>query len=440
MATTLLDVANDRLTQATAEKTAAGTALANAQTALATAQTEQSTAADAAAQLDAKAAEIRVRLAAAPMPSDAQALVIELEQVILDSRAQQAAILKAADDMNAAQQQVDESNIRAQLADSALVAATAEQTVAKADDDARTTWKSLANASTLPADATAKLASPEHTAAATKLLDYVPAPLLGRARERAAKERKRLADLGTDVEKAEDKLTGELKTKGGLSGAVEHSRVAFRRGEGDLRQFAASAKESFDRASSLLNTVAAAPPLPPAEQADIQQAVADAQNTDDAFAAEKDRDDAANKLEAAKQDLEAKRLDKLADPTVDTTVEEGKVTTAAGVLQTKQDALAPLQGKLDKAEASVPDAAWRLVAAFDEAEARLNALKDAKPAKLATDAGTAEQAFVSDIETENAEAVKVAALAQESRVRADRAATAQRTAFDRVFSALRGDG
>jgi hypothetical protein len=440
MATTLLDVANDRLTQATAEKTAAGTALANAQSALAAAQTAQADATDEAARLDAKVAEIRVRLAAAPMPSDAQALVIELEQVIMDSRAQQAVILKAADDVNAAQQQADEASIRAQLADSALVAATADQKVAQADDDKRTTWKSLANASTLPADATAKLASPEHTAAQAKLLDYIPEPMLGRARERAAKERKRVADLATGAEKAEDKLAGELGTNGGLDGAVEQTRVAFRRDEGNLREFAASAKESFDRAASLLNTVAAAPPLTPAEQADIVQAVTDAQDTDDAFAAEKERDDAADTLAAAQQALDAKRLDKLADPSVDTTTEQTAVTTAAGTLQTKQDALAPLKAKLDKAEAAVPDAAWRLVAAFDEAEARLTALKDAKPAKLATDAGKSEQAFVSDIETEHAEAVKVAALAQESRARADRTAAALRTAPDRVFSALRGDG
>jgi hypothetical protein len=440
MATTLLDVANDRLTQATAEKNAAGTALANAQTALAAAQKAQADATDEAARLDAKVADIRVRLAAAPMPSDAQALVVELEQVIMDSRAQQAAILKAADDVNAAQQQVDEAGVRGQLADSALVAATADQKVAQADDDKRKTWKSLAAASSLPADATAKLGSAELTAAQTKLLDYVPKPMLDRARERAAKERKRVADLAAGAAQAEDKLAGELGSNGGLEGAVEQTRVAFRRDEGSLREFAASAKESFDRAASLINTVAAAPPLTPAEQADIQQAVTAAQDTDDAFAAEKERDDAADALTAAQQALDAKRLDKLADPSVDTTTEQTAVTNAAGTLQTKQDALTPLQAKLDKAEAAVPDSAWRLVAAFDEAEARLTALKSAKPPKLATDAGKSEQAFVSDIETEHAEAVKVAALAQESRARADRTAAALRTAPDRVFSALRGDG
>src|SRR6266516_3307121 len=110
--TTLLDVADQRLTDAQNEQSAAATALTGAQTGLAAAQDAQAKAAAQADALESQAASIRQQLAAVPMPADGAALLEQLGQVIVQARAQQAAVIAATDAVFAAQRQADEARER----------------------------------------------------------------------------------------------------------------------------------------------------------------------------------------------------------------------------------------------------------------------------------------------------------------------------------------
>src|SRR5438094_5129748 len=101
---TLLDLANQKLSDATAEQAAAGTALASALTALAAAQAAKAQAAADAASIDDQQATIRRQLAVTPMPADGAALLAQLETLIVQSHAK-AAQLVAADDAALAAQQ-----------------------------------------------------------------------------------------------------------------------------------------------------------------------------------------------------------------------------------------------------------------------------------------------------------------------------------------------
>lgn len=429
--TTLLEVAEARLTAAQAEQSDAATALAGAQSTIAAAQAALAQASAQAAALDAQETALRAELAAAPMPADAAALVPQLEQLIVQARRQHTAVVAATDAVAAAQQQLDETRLRSQLGAAGAAAAGSERARVKAEDDTRTTWKTSAAAANVPLQAQQLRADKPFTDAKAKATGLLPKPLVDRARQRAAAERDRIAALRNAADAAEASIAKQ-------GDDVEKARAAFRADEAALRTFAITAPSRFARAQALLATVLAAPALTQAEQDAVAAAVDDADP--DALAAENERDDAAADLRKAQAALEAKELAKLADPSVDTTAEEQDVTDAEATLQQKEDDYTPdLRAAVDTAEAAVPEAAWRTLAAFDEADAILDDLKGANPAKLASDATASEAALVAKLEAAAGTASAAAALAVAARARADRAAVLSRTEPDHVFAALRGD-
>ena len=438
---TLLDVANQRLTAAMNDRTTATAALAAAQTDLPAKQKQQTAAAAAAADLAAQEAAVRAQLAQVQTQAAGEALLVQLEQLTMSSRAAQITVLAAGDAVFAAQQVADEARMRAQDADAELTAATAAQAAAERDDAARAVWKTTAKNSTVPADATAALAATPYKNAKAALVDFVPDPLQTRALDRAKAERQRVDLLATRANDAQVALGTQLAANGGGAGAIEAKRVVFTQRAAALREFSASAQERLSRALSLLTVVLNAPKPDAADATAIQTAVDNAKSGTDAFDAEAQRDTAAAALRDAQVALEAKQLAKLADPKVDTSTEDKAVADATGALQQKQTAYSQaLRDKVDKAEATVTDDVWRVVAAFEEADSILTELKAENPGKRADDADAAEQDLVKAIDDEAAAAGTVSQLSQRARSDADAAAVAARSAPDHVFSALRGDG
>src|SRR5947199_444885 len=97
MATTLLDFAKQEHDTYATLKTNADKALAEAQTVLTQAQRTRDEATRTLGALEQEVGDIRKKLAGIPLPADGQALLVELEQHMIDMRAAHATILDGED-------------------------------------------------------------------------------------------------------------------------------------------------------------------------------------------------------------------------------------------------------------------------------------------------------------------------------------------------------
>src|SRR5205085_7486753 len=121
----------------------------------------------------------------------------------------------------------------------------------------------------------------------------------------------------------------------------------------------------------------------------------------DAVVLEKARDDAASDVKEAEAELTKAKLEARAEDIDPNTNPTQKVTDAQDALDKANNALAIAEGKylpdnvkaLDAWEASVPDATWRHLADFEEAQQALNDLKTTKGQDLVDAVTQAEAAL-----------------------------------------------
>lgn len=453
--TTLLEVAVADQAAIAAERAAARADLDSAQKTLAAKEADRDARADELAKLEARAAEIRRQLAVTEMPADAQKLVEELEQNIIESRSKHALILDAEAAIESARRTVAVAGAELDRATADLAAATAALETAQAGDrDRRDMIGSLGQPPLKDVKSRASSAlganAQPRKAAEDRLKNDIPDELRNRALDRRAKARADLALVEDVAEAAEDELAGERNSHGGVAGKASKQALLYARAEARFLDYAAHAQERFERAISLLEGVRDAPPLTTAELARIKDATIVA-NGKAAVSKEKDRDDKRADVEAARADVDKERLKALAsdpdkDPDQNAQVQAklAAVTTAEGHLQTAEGNYTDQMEKdLNLWEATVPDRAWRLLADFEEATTLLTVLKNTDPGTaaggLAKQMTEQEAALVSARNDTSRSELAQRVLAAAGRRHDQRLAVATGLAQVRLFAAMRGD-
>lgn len=217
-------------------------------------------------------AEKRRQLAVTTVPSQANALIAEITALTLDLNKLQSVAL----DAKAA---VDAESAAAAFAQARLTRATARLAEAEkklaavtAATNARTalTAALAGPLAAIPASATTLLASPEFATASGRFdAAHFPDRLLALARERHGLWRNRLDNSRKHVEAATTALGAQEDTSGGLDGDAVKAAIEFAAREADVRRFAGTAKERFDRAQASIQKLALGTDvLTPAELAD----------------------------------------------------------------------------------------------------------------------------------------------------------------------------
>jgi hypothetical protein len=442
--TTLLEVAGLEQSSRQAERGGAQSALATAQAALATEQSKRALLGSQLRKLEDQAAELRRQLPDAPMRADAEALLAHLETKIIAIRAANAGILDADAAADEAGRQAEAAQAELAAATALAAAATAARDQVQAEHDRRQAWKTgvaKAPLKDVPAQATAALdatAEPMKSAKARVEAD-IPAELIARARERGSNARAALARIADLADDAENKVSS-------ATGGVVKAEAAFRRAEARLGDYFRSAVPDLARAVEVLATIPTAPKL---TQAEIDR-IADADIVKAGKAAatkESARDAARAAREAAQAALDkailaARANDVDVDPaTVQAVIDRQKDydDTAAPLTQAEAAYTAKMRDELDRWEATVPDATWRLLADFEDARATLDRLKAADPAALAAAATAREGDLVTALLAASKSGRTHSALILAATRSESRFAAAANSATARLFSAIRGD-
>ena len=229
------------------------------------------------------------------------------------------------------------------------------------------------------------------------------------------------------------------------------------------REDAASAENIHDAELKVLNDAG------DALEAEILKAIAENKNLDDAQSVI----DAKNTLAAAELafhtsdaawraeeiDRDAKLVDVVAkqvalavatqsaiaakkDPETDASVSAARtaLTEAENALKIAEDNYKQSDhGVLHAWEAAVPETAWLLLAAYEEAKRALNDLTASDPAKIKSDLDQAEEDFVEAKLKADASSNVLEQFAAEQTRRAGRRQSARQNNAQRLFGALRGD-
>ncbi len=377
--TTILDYIKQRRAAAQQAAAKAQQRLAQAQASLAAASQALAAATADFAALNKQADEIRAKLAAVPTPADGDALLDALEQLIIRSRTQRAAVLKNQGALDAAKTDAENAEAAVKAAQARLADAEAQVKQAEQEQKQRDKLKAALAApplSTVSAKADDALKGKPFTDAKARIEADFPAKLRTRAKERLAAERLRLAANSNALTGAEDALHTEVDTNGGLTGKASPSGkkwAEFVRAEDAAREFAGAAQTRFEQTQATLARVADARQLPltPEQSARIndaalkaaREAAADEEKTRDAKW--KDLNDARDKLDS--EVLKAKAA--------------GKVPGDEQAVKDAQTALATAQAAFDTA-----DAAWHAKEKDRNAKLAELSVKQAALAKAIRDA------------------------------------------------------
>lgn len=440
--TTVRQFAQQERARREAANTAAQAELAAAQAALLAARTTFADRTAELADLDAQLAGIRLALGVVPMPADATALAAALEEAIMDQRAKSVEVAAAEDDAAAAQRRVQAAQADLATASTAYALALTAESEAETEHDRRQGWvAALAEEplSDLAAQATATKADDAFTDAEDRIEADIPEALRERAAERRTAARARVTALRTSLEEAENDLGDVLDDHAGDTGAAAEAAIAFRRASASLQDWVRTAEERYARALALLDLVTSTPEPTDEERARIEDETL-VEDGEEAIEKEAARDTAQAALEAAQRAYDDAVLDALAaDPDTTPVVDDEDVTDAQDALATAEgEYTAAMRENLQRWEATVPDALWRALDAFLEAEELLDELA-AGPGTRAADLSTNESAYAAALDAE-ARALRAQAVVERAvRERSGLADAARRTAPARTLSALRGD-
>lgn len=361
--TTILAYATKRRSDAQAEVTSAQQRLATAQTNVAAKTTALANVISTLAGLEQQAVVIRQKLAAAPTPADANALVDALETLTIRVRTTEAEVINAQAGLlmvqgDAARAQTEVATAGAQLTQADTALRLAEQ--AADQRAARALLLTQPPLSTLPAeagDALDETTLPEGenyreakarltTDTPNKVAD-IPAKLFARAKERRQRALAPVAQADDASEAALAAVLKEHADKGGLAGVAEKTWKLFEQAEIAVEEFVTTAKARLDQAQADLARVADLENAPLTAEQTARINAGDPLKTDreTAVATEKTRDDKMNDVVGAQAALDAEILKALAD---------GKIPDDVAAVQTKRTTLTDLQDDFEDL-----DDAWR---------------------------------------------------------------------------------
>jgi hypothetical protein len=449
--TTVLEFATNRRDHDLAAATSARATLTASQAALAAARTTLATATAGLTAKDRAVAAKRLEVASADTPAEGTALLAELMALIREYRVLQAQVGEARDaagdaEANSTAAAAELARATAQLAD-----AEADLVVATAGGARREGWKTGATApplDTLADDATAALAAEPYTTASDLVADALPPKLLAAVRAGFDQEAARAARLQASRTAAEDLLMNELETNDGARGLRERREMELERAERALREWTEQARTRFDRALSLLDSIASGGALLTATESDRVQEldVSAGQDAADLRVALEENRQAA--LDAQLDLDEATRAALAVHPADDPATDPG-VVAAKAASDAAAAALAAAASDYAAAEADftawtveIPDAAWRRVISFLEADAILRALGDTAAADVTAlvDAVTdAETDLAAALDAEETHRNTIAFLGAYVTQRAGRVTRSGATHPTRLLGAVRAD-
>ncbi|MDQ6831684.1 MAG: hypothetical protein M3081_22745 [Gemmatimonadota bacterium] len=434
-----------------AAQTAAQTDLGAAQLALVAAKAKLDADVATLNALNTAIAANRAKLAVTSVPSDVTALNNTIRDQIVEQRTLQGGIMDDQDMVAWSQGGADGAT--ATLARATARKADAEAKLAAANDANKQRQMLMAQLTLAPFD-TLQTDAGSHgaleTAAQAEIDANLPTELQTIAGKRYATRAARAAQLKQSLSDAEDALGTSLGTTDGFAGDAAKKEIDFKHKERRLREYAAAAKQRYDRAVAVLTDLTAikdgtkTPDLLTAqEKLDVASSAARTTAESNALPADTNR----ATLYTARNDLDTQiatqigtDVDKLA---TDATVKAKRdaVTAAAGALKTTQDGIVASGDKavLDQWEVVVQDTAWRTFIDYLDAKAALTELAGTAPATLASDLVTAEDAYAVALAKATKAQRAADAFADVIALRAQRADASSAALSGRLLSAVRGD-
>lgn len=460
MPMTLVDVYAGRVSELESDRSEAQDSLNTHIQNLGPAEDEQQQALRALSQIANDIAETRRQLAAAPLPSDAEALAETLRDQIIVQRKRRAAKLNA-------EQTLDEVRRAKAMASAALATAEAKLETARADlasaeerQDRHAAWSAALTVEPLlglPAAAEAVQAGVDFGEAAARVTGAgadLPEMLRTRAQQRRIRELERQAERRELVIHAAAQHDDQQKSDAGLVGQTHELRTAFLAAEEAFGDYVLRSQQRFEKALFDLTTIKESLPLTPEQQARLtDDSLQDARQS--AVEAEEERDAAlklveTKRIELVKARLEVKKNNVDLDPAgVDAEPAVAEILAASGQLEsdlaTKEAALDATtqlnlshRRQLDLWEAAAPEHVWENLAAFEAAKANLAKLV-LGPGMLGMDLTSAESALATALSAHNkSERTReyLIATIEKHQAALDFAVTAEEA---RIASQVRGD-
>jgi len=389
----------------------------------------------------------REKLKATTIPADANALVIEIRDLIIQQRTSQGKLLDLKDDVDTAQSKIDSASSAGTRAAARLAEAEAKLATAKDENKTRQAGKAAVASpplSTLKADATAAQTGPAQTAATTKIGD-IPADVRTIANGRHVLRNKQLADARAAVDTAEDALAKERNDNGGLAGVAAKKGIEFRRAERKLIDYVTTAKASFDRALGLFNRVGADPVLTPPQKADATSfnsggtGTTAEGNAATVVADQGTVDGDRNALETTTFTKQIADIDSDVSTNADVVTATNKLKGDLNTLKDDSTTNYPDKATLDQWQAIIPDAAWQKLLDYEEATAILTEVAGINAATIVTEMDTAESAYAGALYAAAQSQRRVEYIQDVTSRRATRAKGIAAALSTRLLSAIRGD-
>lgn len=416
MALNLFDLALQQEGARRAAATAAQAALLGAKAAAKSAEDARAAAAQGLNAADAALAALRAQHP--QTPAAVAALAVALAEATLVLRAAQSALHNqavvaavAAQDRGATEQAALLAGAAWQQAQATLALARSAHERRRALIDDALTQPPL---STVPADATAALAGPEHLAVRTRIEAALPSALHERARERAGQAAALARTASARHTAAQAAVDAEAEAGGLAANRVPRLQRALAAADAALAAYAGSAAAHLNGAVATLAQASARQgnPLTPAQQAQLNDLQGSARP--DAAAAEKTQDDAAVVLASAAAVLRGERIrTRITNPGGDMAAMEADAANHAALAQARADFdtaqtafntargayTAAMRRRLALWQAEVPEALWSEAATFWAADDTLRALQVA-PAALVSATTAAEAALLAALEAD----------------------------------------
>jgi hypothetical protein len=453
--TTLVDFWDSEVKIYTPASKAAQTALEAAMVALDGARASSADAVKALAITKNSIDALKRKMAGDASPADADADAKTLRSLIAHERSQAGTVVHLSDAEFEAQVALDAAKAQLATSKEKLAAATtalAEATAKSAKFAAWTIALGAAPLSTLQTDAhNAVIATAAGTLrgdALARITNDFPDPLKTTADARRTLQNQRLAHLADAVTDTELLLVTALKTHAHTPDAVDAARIDYTNAWNALASYVRTAKEDFDRALALYASVSSAPPLTPDELADIKTGPSRTAGEAALKPAEDDRDKALSAVYEDRYKLEKVIVTTLMpDPTapLPTLTEQQTLDTAKSNLADKEKTFSggtthpTPKESLDAWEAALPDPAYRLLLAFQEADEILTRLSGVKPSdlqKAVTDDDAALAAALADATKASRTTEYLRSIRTQQSQRLDHAREVRQ---DRLFSYVRGD-
>ena len=452
MATTLVQFWQEERDTYETQQAAAQNDLGTAQLALTNAKaalvSDQASFAKQAADIAAS----RAQLASTSVPSEVSALNDKIRDGIVAQRGLQGALLDDQSAIDQAQEQVDASG--AILVRTTASLADAEAKLDKAKDERKKremmkTTLEIAPLDTLPKDAADFHDGDTTTRATARISKNFPPELLSIVEKRYTSWTSRVTKLTKELTDAEDALADEYAAAGGLDGAARKTEIEFRKAEGELADYFATARVGFERAREVMNQLEAIT-LADGKVPDI---LTDREQKDAASNPARTAVSPDVKAVVDKRDAYFEALDKVDVAVLALIKADFTAPARDAVIQTKRDAATAWQTvkntekdfnkdektTLGQWEAVIPDAAWTVLLQYKDALAELDRLKGSNPAGLIKTLTDTEGAYAAALAAAAKAQRHIAALGDAVALRQERLDDYITALPSRLFSAVRGN-